>query len=210
MSLQSLLGLLLARGPRRRSERPSATPARRPASTRLAIEALEDRSVPSTLPLVGGGPNPPALVGVFGQLADAGHFVPHKESTDGHLTSSINPTATNPLGTQTWVAAGNATQFGSYTEVGSHNFTAPDAQGVGLILNGVFTSTAADGSTISGTYSGTYTSLADGTVEYHVTPIWVQGTGRFAGVTGQGDVIAVLNGTTGTFHFDTVATWSLP
>jgi hypothetical protein len=179
--------------------------------TRLAIEALEDRSVPSALPLVGvAGPTPPALVGVFGRSADAGHFVPHRESTDGHLTSQINPSADNPLGTQTWVAAGKATHMGNYTEVGSHNFTAPDAQGVGLILNGVFTSTAADGSTISGTYSGTYQLLANNMVEYHVTPIWVQGTGRLAGITGQGDVVALLNGTTGTFHFDTDATWQLP
>src|SRR5262249_23595038 len=115
---------------------------RRPASTRPGVEVLEDRSVPSTLPLLDvGGP----AVGLFGQPAHSGHTVPYKESTDGHLTSQIDPTPTT-LGTQTWVAAGNATHMGSYTETGSHNFTAPDADGNGLILNGEFTSTAADGS----------------------------------------------------------------
>jgi hypothetical protein len=150
-----------------------------------------------------------AILGLAGP-ATGGPTVPHRESTDGQLTSSINPTATNPLGSQTWVAKGKATHMGNYSEVGGHNFTAPNALGVGLILYGKFSSTAADGATISGTYSGTYTLLANNMVQYTVTPIYVQGTGRLAGVTGKGTAVALLNGTTGTFHFDTVATWTFP
>jgi hypothetical protein len=141
--------------------------------------------------------------------AVAGPTVPHKESADGKLTLSINPTPQNPLGTQTWIAQGNATHMGSYSQFGGHRFTAPDALGRGLILMGYFTSTAADGSTISGNYAGTY-QIFGNQVRYNVTANWVTGTGRLAGVTGTAPVVALLNSTTGTFHYDDVGTWTLP
>ncbi len=144
------------------------------------------------------------------QSATAGTPVPHKESADGQTVLVINPTLQNPLGTFQWTAQGIATQMGKYTEIGSHNFTAPNAQGVGLVLNGTFTSTAADGSTISGTYSGTYKILGGNQVSYSVTVVWLTGTGRLAGVTGRSPVTALLNTTTGKFHFDGVGTWILP
>jgi hypothetical protein len=150
-----------------------------------------------------------AILGLASHVL-AGPTVPYKESTDGQLTSSVNPTITNPLGSQTWVAVGQATHMGKYSESGGHNFTAPNAQGQGLILNGKFTSVAADGSTISGVYSGTYTVLPNNMVQYTVTATWLTGTGRLTGVTGTGGVVALLNGATGKFHFETNATWTLP
>jgi hypothetical protein len=74
---------------------------------------------------------------------------------------------------------------------------------------GYFTSTAADGSTISGNYAGTYQIIGN-QVRYNVTANWVTGTGRLAGVTGTASVVALLNATTGTFHYDDVGTWTLP
>jgi hypothetical protein len=156
----------------------------------------------------------PALLALFAGLGLAGparaQTVPHKESADGALTSSVNPTPQNPLGTQTWVAVGNATHMGKYSQLGSHNFTAPDAQGKGLIVSGRFLSTAADGSTIAGSYAGTYTILGNNLVQYNVTALWQTGTGRLAGVTGRADVVAVLNAVTGKFHYDDAGFWIFP
>jgi hypothetical protein len=134
----------------------------------------------------------------------------HRESTDGQVTRLDNPTAENPLGTMDWTAAGQATHMGSYTEAGSHNFTAPNAAGVGQVLNGTFTSTAEDGSTISGTYFGTYTILPDDMARFNVTALWQRGTGRLAGVTGRAEVVALMEVSAGTFHFDTNGTWTFP
>src|SRR5262249_8874385 len=142
--------------------------------------------------------------------AVAGTPVPHKESADGKLTLVINPTPANPLGTMKFAGQGVATQMGAYSQVGGHNFTAPNAQGVGLVLGGTFTSTAADGSTISGTYAGTYTLLPNNMIRFDVTAVWLSGTGRLSGVTGQAAVVALLNATTGNFHYATSAPGSCP
>ena len=75
---------------------------------------------------------------------------------------------------------------------------------------GSFTSTAADGSTISGIYYGTFAPIGGGLFEFNVTAEWLVGTGRLEGVTGIGDVVAVLDGATGLLHYDTDATWDLP
>jgi hypothetical protein len=146
---------------------------------------------------------------IIANLAVAGPTVPHKESADGQLTLRIDPTQTS-LGTMKWVAQGNATQMGKYSQVGSHNFSAPNAQGQGQVLYGVFTSTAADGSTITGTYSGTYTLLGNNQIRFDVTALWLSGTGRLAGVTGKAPVVALMNATTGAFHYDDSGYWTYP
>src|SRR5262245_52924431 len=177
---------------------------------RLRLESLESREVMSAT-LAGGALNNGAAhkaeAALVRELNAAGRVVPHKESTEGQVISQVDPTEDTP-GTLTWTASGKATHMGNYTEAGSHRFTAPDERGIGLVLDGVFTSTAADGSTISGTYSGTYEILGDGTARFDVTAVWVSGTGRFAGVTGQGPVVANMDLATGAFHFDTDATWT--
>jgi hypothetical protein len=142
--------------------------------------------------------------------AFAGPTVPHRESANGNLTSVIQPNPPSvPLGTMQWVAKGVGSQLGRYTQVGSHKFTAPNANGVGQ-LNGVFTTTAADGATISGTYSGTYTILPNNTIRFDVVALWLRGTGRLAGVTGRAPVVAIMNATTGAFHYDDLGTWTYP
>jgi hypothetical protein len=157
----------------------------------------------------------PALLALAGSLslaapARAQTVVPHQESADGKLTLVVNPTPLAPLGTMNFVAQGVATHMGKYGEVGGHNFSAPNALGVGLVVNGVFKSTAADGSTIAGTYSGTYTVLGNNMIRFNVTAVYLTGTGRLTGVTGQTAVVALLNGATGNFHYDDKGFWVLP
>jgi hypothetical protein len=151
------------------------------------------------------------LVGLaLANPAQAESKVPHKEVAHGNLTLVINPTPQNPLGIMNFAAQGVATQMGKYTQVGGHRFTAPNGQGIGLVVNGEFTSTAGDGSTISGTYSGTYTVLANNRVRFNVTALWLTGTRQLAGVTGRADVVAHLNAATGVVHYHDAGFWILP
>jgi serine/threonine protein kinase len=40
--------------------------------------------------------------------------------------------------------------------------------------------------------------------------VWESGTGRLAGISGGADVVAVLDGLTGAFHYDFSGDWILP
>lgn len=103
--------------------------------------------------------------------------VPHKEHCIGVITG-ITSTSIDYTG------SGVATQFGKYTIVGGHDFDAD-----GNIFDGEFVATASDGSTIHGTYTGTVTLLSDGSARSEMHVHWLGGTGRFTGVTGEGDVV---------------------
>ena len=133
----------------------------------------------------------------------AGPTVPHKESCNGTLTNVIPPTESSP-GRMDFVGKGVATHTGKYQIVGGHDFT-PDGN-----LEGTFTSTAADGSTISGMYEGTFAPIGGTLFQFNVTVVWTNGTGRLEGVTGIADVVAVLDAATGEFHYDGDGTWTLP
>jgi hypothetical protein len=117
------------------------------------------------------------LVGLSSATTD----VPLREKGVGTVTS-VAP------GHIAFAGVGTGTHLGKYTELGSNDF---DDQG--HIFNGQFLITAADGSTISGTYSGTYTPLSSGKIQFNLSVIYVQGTRRLTGVTGQANVIAVLD-----------------
>jgi len=131
---------------------------------------------------------------------------PHKESTDGTINVSelVSPT----VAVQEWTAEGRATQFGRYTEAGGHKADLA----TGAIYDGEFESTAADGSTASGIYFGSFTINADGTVDYEVTAIYLSGTGRFQGLDGVASVAAHATGAApgSTFHFDADGHLDLP
>lgn len=145
------------------------------------------------------------ILGLVGTVvADSTHEVPHKESTDGVITNVVPITDDNPVGHMDFTAEGVATQMGKYTETGGHDFYADGS------LVGSFTSTAADGSTISGIYYGVFFPIDDGQFEFNVTAVWQTGTGRLKGVTGSGPVVAILDGTTLHFQFDADATWNMP
>jgi hypothetical protein len=133
----------------------------------------------------------------------AGPTVPHKESCDGVLTNVIPPSADAP-GEMDFVGVGKATHMGQYHIVGGHLFT-PEGD-----LVGAFTSTAADGSTISGTYEGVFFPIGGTLYQFEVSVDYLVGTGRLAGVTGHAETVAILDAATGEFHYDTLGTWTLP
>ncbi len=119
------------------------------------------------------------------------------------LTNVVPPTADAP-GEMDFVGQGEATHMGKYRIVGGHSFTLDGN------LQGSFTSTAADGSTISGTYEGVFFPIGPDLFQFEVSVQYLRGTGRLAGVTGQADTVAVLDAATGIFHYDTDGTWTLP
>jgi hypothetical protein len=137
----------------------------------------------------------------------AGPTVPHKEKASGVIhVSEVLPNST--IAVQEWTAVGRATHMGKYTQVGSHKANLA----TGEIFDGVFVSTAADGSTVFGTFSGTFTINGDGSVSYSVTAIWLGGTGRLAGITGIAEVQALATGAApgSTFVYVTEGTWTRP
>ena len=80
------------------------------------------------------------IAGQMQVIAAPAQTVPHKEHCRGTLTNVVP-------GTLFFAGRGVATHFGKYTIVGSNDF-----DNAGNVLNGEFTTTAADGSTISGIY----------------------------------------------------------
>jgi hypothetical protein len=132
------------------------------------------------------------------QPVAAGPTVPHKESCNGKVAFPAQ-------GVLAFSGQGVATHMGKYAISGGNQIT-PDGQ----IRFGTFTSVAADGATITGVYSGTYTNLPNNTVRFDVTVFWQQGTGRLVGVTGQAAVVALVNLNNNTYHYDTLGTWTFP
>ena len=116
--------------------------------------------------------------------AASAQSVPHKEKSQGQIISDTGSR-------QDWVAVGRGTHFGNYTEAGYHDY-APDGS-----LTGEFTVTTADGSTISGTYEGSFAPIGGGFFQFEVSVQWMTGTGRLEGVTGIGTATAILDGSTG-------------
>ena len=106
--------------------------------------------------------------------ANAGADVPMKAKDSGSATvvgmvgSVIQ---TSDTGT------GEATQLGRYTLLAGENVDLA----TGAITNGFFTLTAANGDTITGTYSG---QALSGLTGYVVSGPITGGTGRFAGASG--------------------------
>src|SRR5262245_45240586 len=130
----------------------------------------------------------PAVVAVFciAGPANAQH-VPYKEKSNGHVISTVG-------NRQDWVTAGQGTHIGNYTESGYHFFNSDGT------LSGVFTHTAADGSTDVGAYEGTFTVIGDtGFARFDVDVVWLNGTGRLEGLSGIGTAFAIMDLATGEF-----------
>src|SRR5262245_18957054 len=123
--------------------------------------------------------------------------VPYKEKSKGQIISDTGSR-------QDWVAVGQGTHVGKYTEAEHHDY-APDGS-----LSGEFTVTAADGSTISGTYDGSFAPIGGGFFQFEVTVQWLSGTGRLEGVTGTGTATAILDGSTGEVVISAGGLWDLP
>ncbi len=118
---------------------------------------------------------------VFVDVASALHAVPMKSKAVGTITSVVP-------GTLSFTESGKATHFGNFSVVGSSDFDL-----LGNLSNGHFTTTTADGATITGTLSGTYAPQPSGKIQLNVTVVWLEGTGRLAGVTGQANIVALLD-----------------
>jgi hypothetical protein len=121
----------------------------------------------------------------------AGPIVPYKDSASGIVTALVLTSPTTA--TQSVAATGVATHLGRFQSVGTHTLTDVGLP-TGDVLNGQFTTVAADGSTISGTYSGKRTSIAPGVNRFDLTFLVLQGTGRLAGVTGTIQTVIMADG----------------
>jgi hypothetical protein len=119
-------------------------------------------------------------------LASAAHAqtVPHKEKGAGHVDAFYF--ASETIAVQEWSGGGQGSHIGQYSQSGLHAIDLTTGA-----ITGVFTTTAADGATLSGHYDGFVVLHDDGSVGYFVTAYWDEGTGRLAGVTGVASVVAV-------------------
>ncbi len=84
--------------------------------------------------------------------------------------------------------SGNATHVGLYTSVTSDDIQYTSLTG-GLILNGTHTSFAANGDELYATFTGTF-AIANGIVTYTINFVFNGGTGRFADLYGEVQVVA--------------------
>jgi hypothetical protein len=146
-----------------------------------------------------------ALLG-FTSASRAGELEPVFEVCSGKITAVAVLSQTEVM--QSFAGTGLNSIIGKYKIKGSH--VADIA--TGQILDGQFTTTAHDGSTISGTYSGTFTEVATGVFQYEVRVYWLKGTGDLEGVIGVADVVAVVKGTDvgSPFVYLTDGAWLLP
>jgi len=137
--------------------------------------------------------------------AAADTTVPIRGSANGQVILQIDPTDENPVGVQVYEAKGQSTLLGRFTDRGISFFTSDGS------VTGVFVLTAADGSTVSGSYSGTLVPIPDTpNFEFELEAVFESGTGRLAGISGGGTTVGVLDGHTGAFHFDVSGDWILP
>jgi hypothetical protein len=131
--------------------------------------------------------------------------VPLFEHCEGTV-QSLNP-ATLEL---TFAGKGRATVLGLYAVEG-HSTAIPLSETDGLVFGGD-TSTTKDGATIKSEFAGTFEVLASGKIAFRVTARWGEGTGRLTGVTGEAEVVAVLDGLApgSAFFYDTIGTLTFP
>lgn len=137
--------------------------------------------------------------------AAAGPTIRAIGSADGQVLRVTNPT---PGVTRLdFVATGRATLVGRYTQQGT---TFVNAKGE---VTGRYVCTTADGSTFSGSYTGTVTPIPNTNNNFRfVLDVLVErGTGRLAGLTGRFALVAIQqNGPTGPFRYEFNGDWILP
>jgi hypothetical protein len=146
--------------------------------------------------------NGSALLAVVAGLSIANsaqaQSVPYKEHSEAQIISTVG-------NRQDFVAVGQGTHIGNYTESGHHFFFEDGT------LVGEFTHIAADGSTVSGAYAGTFSIIGDtGFARFDVDVVWLSGTGRLEGVTGTGTAFAILELATGQAVISATGVWDLP
>jgi hypothetical protein len=85
--------------------------------------------------------------------------------------------------------------IGTGTHLGRYAYASQECADLGAAtFAGMFTLTAANGDMLSGTYAGTFTVDAEGTIHYEQTNTITGGTGRFAGASGSFHVSGLAYG----------------
>ena len=115
-----------------------------------------------------------ALLG-FASASRADDLEPVYETCSGKITAVAVVSDTQVM--QSFAGTGFNSIIGKYKIKGSHVVDLA----TGEILDGQFTTTARDGSTISGTYSGTFSEVATGIFRFDVKVLWLEGTGDLEG-----------------------------
>jgi hypothetical protein len=135
--------------------------------------------------------------------------LPFRGKASAHDQISTDPRC--PILASTIIGHGTATQLGRFTVLMQDCFS--PAGPPFIFQNGLLTLTAADGSTVTGTYQGQLvplpTSSQDGTFGIHGTYTFTGGTGRFTNVTGSGVIVGTDNTFTGDVQADFVGTLNL-
>ncbi len=117
-------------------------------------------------------------------ITAAARTVPWKESYKASGTVALDPSCTNFQLLTSLQGGGTATHVGKYTIVNSHCVDPV----TGVLTDGTFTKTAANGDQLFGTYVGNSTVIQPpapvGIFSVTGTLTFTGGTGRFAGATG--------------------------
>jgi hypothetical protein len=137
--------------------------------------------------------------------ARAERVIPATGSAKGQIIFQSLPTPEQPVGIQVYHAAGRGTFLGKHVNRGMTFFT-PDGD-----VWGLFEVVAADGSTVSGSYVGSFAPIPGAPdVEFVIEVTWESGAGRLRGVSGGCAVVAVVAGLTGVLTYDYEGVWILP
>ena len=84
---------------------------------------------------------------------------------------------------------GEATHLGRFTAEQQHTINLATTE----VLGGIFTFTAANGDTVTGSYSGQGETLPSGLIRFTGTFTITGGTGRFLEATGEGDMVGLID-----------------
>ena len=117
----------------------------------------------------------PLAVAIAGPVAAQDH-VPFRGEMSG--TATVTPIAP-PIVSVLLETTGHANQLGEFTLLAPHTVNQAT-----LTATGTYRFTAADGSTLTATLSGTATLVAPGQLSIQETGIITGGTGRFDGASG--------------------------
>jgi hypothetical protein len=137
-----------------------------------------------------------ALVLCLAAPVSAGNQVPFKGSLSGSVTvTPLSP----PIASVDIQASGTAAQLGRFTLEVPHTVNQATSQAVGT-----YTFTAANGDTLTASFTGSATMTAPGVLAITETATITGGTGRFANATGSFSAertFALATGwTSGSFH----------
>lgn len=139
-------------------------------------------------------------------MTQAGPTKFYQDHVKGVATTA--PTGDPTVFTVRLTGTGEATHLGTFTMSGAETlkFTSPTG---GIVSGGTVTYTRVDGSTLSGTFAGSFTLLPTGGRKLVLFITSTQGTGRLLGVTGQATAIVIAD-PAGNFTYKSVGTLTFP